>query len=517
MWTRCVASMAVLLCLPASFAMAQSAGTTPDFTLRTESRVVLTDVTVSDKAGNPIRGLKASDFQILDNSKLQVVSSFAEHSAAEESSREPLEGLMTASAKRGEYSNDFLLHLPLVLNIMVIDTKDLEPDDQAYLAYQLKHFVQHLPPDEPLAIYWCNGPRTVMLQSFTADHGLLLAAVQRAVPHFPPMGREYLTDEETLHQIATDLGQLPGRKNVLWFTGGSTLLLAPETVPPGDQAALRSVLDELESSRIAIYPVDTQGLTVTGGRAMLQQKMRDIAQTTGGQAFYNNNGLDLIASHVLSTDSSFYTLTYTPSDYRFDNKWHSVQVRVSDGRAVTLSYRRGYFADAHDTSSSAKENKRTDAGTKTRRRLLLDGRVVEERLDQRNQPIIFKVSLLPTTAISRKRGMIPYAVTYSLPRDSFTVRQAGDTATIELYASFIAFNNYGTVIAHQADKVTFTMKVSDMQASAAVPLSFLQQVSLPKGNADLYCAVWDTTSRRGGTLEMPITAFEKPVAKTGIR
>ena len=51
MWTRCVATMAVLLCLPASFAMAQSPGATPDFTLRTESRVVLTDVTVSDKAG----------------------------------------------------------------------------------------------------------------------------------------------------------------------------------------------------------------------------------------------------------------------------------------------------------------------------------------------------------------------------------------------------------------------------------------------------------------------------------
>ena len=42
------------------------------------------------------------------------------------------------------------------------------------------------------------------------------------------MGREYLTDFETLRQIAVALSQLPGRKNVLWFSGGSMRFLITE-------------------------------------------------------------------------------------------------------------------------------------------------------------------------------------------------------------------------------------------------------------------------------------------------
>jgi hypothetical protein len=36
-----------------------------------------------------------------------------------------------------------------------------------------------------------------------------------------------MDDVETLHQIAAYLNQLPGRKNVLWLSGGSAILQQP--------------------------------------------------------------------------------------------------------------------------------------------------------------------------------------------------------------------------------------------------------------------------------------------------
>src|SRR6201999_2118587 len=108
-------------------------------------------------------------------------------------------------------------------------------------------------------------------------------------------------------------------KNILWFSGGSSLFLHsdpmdPQVAPPltyPNQALLRDIYDELEASRIAIYPVDARGLQSANvgtnpGRAAFvisaqQGLMQDIAESTGGTAFYNNNALDKIAAHWLNS------------------------------------------------------------------------------------------------------------------------------------------------------------------------------------------------------------------------
>ena len=124
---------------------AQSAGGTaaaqqPGYTFQAGTRIVLTDVTVTDKKGNPVHGLRASDFHIFDNNKPQVLASFEEHATA------PVAPFPQTSTAPGVYSNSFLLHLPPVLNIIVIDIDNLEIVDQMYLNYELSRFVKNLPP-----------------------------------------------------------------------------------------------------------------------------------------------------------------------------------------------------------------------------------------------------------------------------------------------------------------------------------------------------------------------------------
>ena len=200
----------------------------PTFTLHTNTRLVLTDVTVTGRDGNPVHHLPASAFHVFDGNAPQTIASFDEHTSAEILAAAPA---ASSPQPRGVYNNDFLLHPPPVLDVIILDITNLALEDQMYLSFQLTKFLKALPPGQQLAIYERTSSVAVLLQNFTSDRSLLLAAVRRGLPHLPPTGREYLTDLDTLQQIGAYLTGLPGRKNVLWFSGGSTLFLRPTRAP----------------------------------------------------------------------------------------------------------------------------------------------------------------------------------------------------------------------------------------------------------------------------------------------
>ena len=328
---------------------------------------------------------------------------------------------------------------------MLIDIGNLEMADQMYLNYELTKFLNEQPEGQPLAIYLRRGSGCFLVQPFTSDHKLLLDAVHKAIPRFPPNEREYLSDFNTLHQVAVSLSQLPGRKNVLWFSGGSTSFLMPDAIPVQD-AAWRKLYDELDQERIAIYPIDARGLFVDTTAQMVVAKqhlvMSDVGQATGGQAFFNNNGLEEITDHILESDGSFYTLTYSPDSLRFDNKWHKVRVEV-DGAPHQLSYRRGYYADG-----SARQK---DPPSRARTRLLWNGEKLEVS-ELRDRPIIFQARVVPTSdpAIANfdrasgslplpraKKGSVPFLIRYTLPINALTMRDVGGIGEVRLWCGSI--------------------------------------------------------------------------------
>ncbi len=180
------------------------------YTLQVNSRVVLTDVTVTDKQGNPVTGLPQSDFRIFDNGKPQKLASFEEH-------REKMATLWKAAAAPGSFSNDFLRHPPPQVNAILFDTTTIGMLDQMVLFQEMKRFVASLPAGEPVAVFTRSGDMTLQLASFTDDHAALMAAIQRAIPKFQRPGAWMASDLDTLQQMAIYLGQVPGRKNLIWF------------------------------------------------------------------------------------------------------------------------------------------------------------------------------------------------------------------------------------------------------------------------------------------------------------
>ena len=501
---------------PADAQANSSASSQSGYTIQANSRVVLTDVTVTDAKGNPVLGLPQSAFQIFDNKQPQHISSFEEHSGVVVPVALPV-------AKRGVYSNDYLEHLPPVLNVVVLDIINLAITDQMYLYYELTKFLGKVPDGQPVAIYLRAGDQTFLVQNFTSDRTLLLDALRKAIPRFAPTGRAYLSGLDTMRQLANYLSQLPGRKNVIWFSGGPTNFVWPDEVALHDDAAWRELYDKLDQERIAVYPVDGRGLTVAilPGMAAQQGEMEELARATGGHDYYNTNGLTEAAAQVVTDGGSFYTLTYSPINFRYDNKWHTVRVAVEGG--YHLSYRQGYFADA---SMAPPEQP-----AKSRTRLTLNGDKVEVLPQLRSVPIVFEAHVLPTSdpgvaaqptasgtipAPPPQKGKIPYSIRYLLPLDAFTQTDVDGKKRVVFGVAVMAFNRNGSTVVKNGDRVGLTINRDSLREHPTAPIAIDEQVYLQKGDEYLYLAVWDTATGRLGTLQIMLDVAKPPKpAKTG--
>ncbi len=492
----------------APFGTAQSSQAPPrpapdqsPYTFQVNTRVVLTDVTVTDGKGNPIQGLTRGDFELFDNGRPQKLSSFEEHTEQRTAPGE----FEPAGAR--VFSNDFDVHPPPVVNILLIDTTTITLVDQMYLYEQLTQFVRDLPPGEPVAVFSRAGPVTVPLQSFTTNKQLLKTAIREAVPRIPIPDYWRRTGYDTLRQIASYVSQVPGRKNILWFSGGSNALLSP--VPEATMPR-QPLYDMLEKQRIALYPIDARGLTglaVGFGMWMGAQQMlmAQDAEATGGHAWYNTNGLADAALQVLNTDGDYYTLTYTPNNLLQDGKWHKVAVKLRGHKGhCQLSYRRGYYDDGENDATPE---------PKIRTLLRTDGSRVQVP-NNRSRPIVFQAtvsqggaeSLADIPAKPPKKGETAFRIHYTLPASSIVPEVVnGNTGTDVIGAAILALNRYGEPIARTAGNTTFRVNETRIHADPSATLTFDQQVNLPHGEDYLDIALWDTITGRVGMLSVPIT------------
>jgi VWFA-related protein len=512
-WTLAVCFSLALTHFSHAQAQAQ-AGTSatpsqPGYTIQTGARVVLTDVTVTDADGNPVQGLPVSAFHVFDNKKQQRIESFEEHAGTS--------AVALPASPYGVFSNDYLLHLPPVLNIIVIDIANIHIADQMWLNYQLTGFLSNLPSNQPVAIYLRAGSGCFLVQNFTTDRALLLAALHRAIPRIPPLGPEYLSDRQLLTEVAYTLRSLPGRKNVLWFSGGSTAYLLPNGAFFEDQAAMRAIYDSLEEERIAVYPIDARGLTVWSSIFMVGQHgdMENVARATGGHAYYDNNGVAQAAAHVLDTSGSFYTLTYSPSNFRVDNKWHNVRIKLDGG--YHLSYRTGYFADGNNGIAQIPVASRT--------KLMITGDTVQTKTRQAI-PIIFQAALLPTQdpvlaslradaqglpAPPPKGGSSRFSVRYSVPVDELTGQSVNGKRTFVIGLAAVTIDRDGDVLKRQFEHVTLSFDDEYFPHRSHAPLVVDQELNLNKADQYLYLAVWDVSrSDHFGELQMPLNLPSPP-------
>ncbi|MGO9404469.1 MAG: VWA domain-containing protein [Terriglobales bacterium] len=259
------AALAAIIGVPTILPAQESTSEIPSATIRANTRLVLVDVVVTDKKGQPITGLKAEDFTMEENGKKQKISVFVPPGAAN--------GPKPAPAPPGILSNHPQNVGPAgVTTVLILDALNSPFKDQAYARSQmLKYVVEQSEPGQLMAVVGLTD-RLHVLQQFTSDPQILLTAIKNYQPQEPILkasappaigetpdaglrvgGAALLTIEagkqvasfsnlqvgydlerrtlitiEAMRSLSRMLGGLQGRKTVVWLTADLPFDLIPE-------------------------------------------------------------------------------------------------------------------------------------------------------------------------------------------------------------------------------------------------------------------------------------------------
>lgn len=268
--SRIAAASALILNLslvPAMLSAQQAPTEVPTVTIRTNTRLVVVDVVVTDKKGQPVTGLKAENFTIEENGKKQKVSIFAAPGTAT--------GPKAAPAPAGIISNhpEDVGPSAGVPTVLLLDACNSPFKDQAYARSQmLKYATGQGQSGHSLAVLTLTD-RVRVLQQFTSDPQVLMTAIKNlrpqeqilqtaapapeshgvadgprgggavsasiglaglAVQQFADLQVGYDLERRTtitieaMKSLSRILGGLPGRKNVVWLTASLPFDLIPE-------------------------------------------------------------------------------------------------------------------------------------------------------------------------------------------------------------------------------------------------------------------------------------------------
>ena len=274
-------------------------------------------------------------------------------------------------------------------------------DDPALLKKAARDFKTQSSPllDNP-----AGGPQVELLPPGVADSTMMTVQMLTAMQSFEAERSAFQTDLRinytlnALNSMARSLSGYPGRKNLIWISEAFPLNIDPNTTLGLDAFAgtrnyngqIANAADALIDAQIAVYPVDARGLIPNsmfdgassgrdqfgrslseGGRmgaAMSQESaqlqsvhgaMQEMAERTGGRAFYNTNGIDAAIRNSIEDGSTYYTLAYYPENKNWDGKFRKIRVKVNRS-GVKLRYRMGYYA-VDPTLFAEKNQKQQDS------------------------------------------------------------------------------------------------------------------------------------------------------------
>ena len=598
--------LSVLISVPLLSA-AQTAPAGPETTLRTRTDLVVVDVTVIDSQRKPVTHLGAPDFSILEDRHTQSIKVFEEHAASVPA---PLPLPPAPKLDPGTFTNDSFVPTGGALNILLFDKLNTPMDAQTQVRDQVLKYLKAAPASTRMAIFTLTT-KLRLLQGFTSDPEVLRALVEgkkenafaspfmadavagdrltnpvtgqpggnnpgtenladliaKMAKYGAPSPIEALKEFEanqqsvqlqararyTLHALnllARYLSNLPGRKNLIWFSGSFPISILPDSSLKNPFVAMGGVEDEfrqtvnlLARSQVAVYPIDAQGLTeeptmdvsniesgMSRGNGNLakdnsnffaqtageQTTMNQMARDTGGEAFVNTNGLKGAIEKAIAAGSDYYTIAYAPTNRDWNGNYRKIDVKV-DRPKIALSYRRGYYAD----DPSVPLTHREESGVKNAPSAYsaLDNAMLWGAPDPTEIIFTAKVQLSfadPEDSVAPRNHIAPKIAG---PFRRYTVKFTIDPAQMKcdptpdgVHHCTLEFRAYvydasGAQLNVRADGVKVNMPAANDANLPPHDIVYPLEISAPvKGDFFLRIGVRDVANDRLGALEVPIAA-----------
>jgi Ca-activated chloride channel homolog len=268
-------------------------------------------VILTDKQGSPITGLKAEDFDVIEEGKSQTISYFVQ-----------------GNPEDGDNLGDVMpLHLGLTLDTSGSMEKDINDVRTAVIKFLNAN-------SSAIDFTLVDFDTEVRVGRYGAGEiDRLIERIRRRRPD----GWTALFDAVGVY--LNGAGPLDGQKIMLLYTdGGDTR----------SELTFSDTLDLLKSSDVTLYAIGYLENQSSSMRAQQQSQLQRMAAITGGQAFFPTSvkELDKIYEKIQREIAARYSIGFVSSDARKDGAWRKVEIKLKrpDLKGAKLRTRAGYFA-----------------------------------------------------------------------------------------------------------------------------------------------------------------------------
>jgi VWFA-related protein len=526
----------------------------PTFVLRAQSNVVRIDVAVTDSSGKPIKGLRADQFVVTDDGKLQKISSFSYsdiekvETAAEQNAAPiviPVDNEGPAAA--ADTVTDTVRDRRMI--VLFFDMTSMEPDDilRAHTAAQ-KFLKQQMTPADLVSVV-VFSTRLAVLANFTNVRSTLDKAIAQLVPGAASQisnplyaaaqngeydvqeytGAAYTPDETEFNVFNTDqklaaveglanvLAGIPGRKALVEFTGGIT------QTGEENRAELRAVTDAANRADVSIYSIDARGMfasppggdvTVNAatGTSMFsgasvyhqtdqREDSRDTLATlsvdTGGKAFFDLGDLSDAFPKIQQDNSGYYLVGYDlPSDVKRDGRWHAIRVKVTVPGAH-IRYRNGYYAprDFQHLEKEDRDHQLADA--------------MRSESPEVDLPIAVETAMF---RLNDQHVYVPISAKLSSSALDWAKKHGRHEAAFDFAAEVLAQPS-GQSVAQLRDTITVHLDEERFQQVNRSNLVYQGGVVLAPGSYRMKFIARENESGKIGTFEQSFTVLQRPAGR----
>ena len=511
---------------------AQAQGERPAY--RGGVELIQLDVSVLDRKRQPVTGLSASDFTVLENGAQRPVRAFTSIQLPARSARAAVASQITApddvvTNQVGQQEGRIV--------IIVMDRSI--PTGQPTLAARKIALaaVDALGPHDLAALVSTSG---AVPQNLTSDRARLIRAINERRDWSTGISKDQkevlpsavaddpLSDGrclcglcvlETLTRVSDAVQNTPGRRKALLFIGSGVIFQSGPRAPSLDigcdwrlAEARRRLFASLALSNLTVHSIDPSGLVIVGPRAgslngkagedapvrrlqLLQAEVSELLtdqgslqvlpDLTGGRTVLDTNTPEGKMPEIFGETDAYYIVGFEPENSGRQDNTRSIEVKVAR-EGVRVVAQRQYMVRAIDRASSFVA---PGADTPVSLEKALRG-----LLPNASRPLTLSVAAFAGSGTAKASVLVNVDV-------GAFADAAGSAMPLEFAVT--AVNQTGRQVAYARETATVTFKpaTSNRRAEANVQT----HVELPPGDYEVRVAVSDPATGISASVFGPVT------------
>jgi VWFA-related protein len=511
----------------------------PQATFRSGVDLIELDVSVLDRARQPVRGLTADDFTVRVDGEPRPIRTFSAVDLPP-AARPPAPWIRDTAPDVATNTRP----TGRVVVIMIDDGSFGQVDKSIDMwAVQkaravARAAVDELRPNDLAAVVFSENNHAA--QNFTADRRRLLTAIEKSSiipgsslgmsavgapnPELAALASDPygsmrgsctcgLCSIDALGHVAQSLISIPHQRKILVYVSAGVVVepddgKGPEKFQTAEnwklhcnlarRDSMAKVFRQLQLANVTVQAIDPKGVVVSGpGPDWKVEYLKTMAETTGGRAVVNTNDMETQVPAVMAESSAYYLLAVDSGLTKDDGRFHPIEIRVNRPD-VDVRSRKGYYAPtAKERKAMTARASRTANGS------------IEAALPKADFPL--DVSAVPIAGGSRKPEVAVVLGVTQTPRA--TAQRPGNAEPIDVLVR--AFDpDSGGAVGSVSQKLTFTWNAVDTAGQFEV----LSRLPLRPGRYELRVGVNAADDRSASVYtyaEVPDFARE-PLALSGV-